>query len=151
MKRGIILSVLLMLLVVVTGCGNKQKTMTCTRKGTVTDGTTFNYKYVVKYTGDYVDEINITEEVVSDNDTYLKTLETAVETMYAPYKDIKYHDYDINIKGNTLTSHRNINYKKVDTDKLIEADSTNSTLIKDGKVKLDDVKSIYKQLQLECK
>ena len=152
MKRGIILSVLLMLLVVVTGCGSKSNTLTCTRQGTVTEGTTYDYKYVVKYSGDYVDEINITEQIKSNNPEYLKTLKTAVESIYAPYDGIEYHNYDVEIKGDRLISHRDINYKKIDTDKLIEADSSNSSLIKNGKVKLADVKKIYQNdLNLECK
>jgi len=150
MKRGIFLSLLLVLMLTVTGCGSKSKTMTCTRTGTITKGTTFDYKYVVKYSGDYVDEINITEKVESDNSTYLETLKDTVEAIYAPYDGIKYHEYDVKIDGDKLISHRNINYKKIDTDKLIEADSTNKALIKDGKVKLSDVKDIYKALEFKC-
>ena len=152
MKRGLLLSLVLVGLLAITGCGgSKSKTMTCTRTGTVTEGTTFDYKYVVEYSGDYVDEIHITEKIVSDNSEYLETLKTAVEAIYAPYDGIKYHDYDVNIKGDTLVSHRNIDYKNIDTDKLIKADESNKTLIKDGKVKVSDVKEIYKGLSLECK
>jgi hypothetical protein len=41
--------------------------------------------------------------------------------------------------------------EKIDTKKLIEIDSANSQLIKDGKVKISDVKSLYEQLGATCK
>lgn len=153
MKRGVYLSLLfIMVLVLATGCGQKQKTMTCTRKGTITTGTTFDYNYKVTYTGKYVDELNIIETVKSDSSEYLETLKETVEAIYEPYDGIKYHTWDVSVKGDTLTSHRNIDYSKIDTDKLIEIDSANAQLIKDGKVSIDTVKSLYEsQLGLTCK
>lgn len=154
MKKNILITSLLLILcvTVTTGCGTeKQKTLNCTREGKLAVGTTFNYDYTVKYTGKYIDEINITEEITSDNKEYLETVKTSVENMYEPFKDIKYHSSDVSIKGNTLTSHRNIDYKHIDMDEMLEIDSAFASIIKDGKIALDDVKTVYSALGLTCK
>ena len=72
------------------------------------------------------------------------------EKLEAKYKDVKYYDYDIQVKNGVLTSTVDINYAKIDTDKLIEIDSANGTLIKDGKIKLEDLKSAYETIGASC-
>ncbi len=150
MKRGLILSLILVLMIMVVGCGKKQKTMICSISGTNAEGREYSNEYVIKYTGDYVDELKITEKIKSDNQTYLNTLKKAVETEAKPFKDIKYYDYDVEIKGNEIIAHRTVNYKKIDTDALIKASSANKALIKDGKVKLDDIKKLYESYNFKC-
>ena len=153
MKKGLFISLLAILIVVVTGCGAKEssKTLTCTMQGTVIEGTTINSTYKVTYTGDYVDLVESTETVKSDNETVLNTYKSTVEAMYSPYKDVKYYDYNIEVKDNTLTSTTKINYAKIDTKKMIEINSANSTMIKDGKVAVDTIKAVYEQMGATCK
>ena len=154
MKKNILATTLLFILCVImaTGCGTeKQKTLNCTRSGKIAANTTFNYDYEVKYTGKYVDEINITEEITSDSEEYLENVKEKVEEIYEPFKNIEYHSYDVSIEGNKLISHRNIDYKHIDIDKMLEIDSAFANVIKDGKIALNDVKEIYSQLGLTCK
>ena len=153
MKKVILGSVLVMLLVVTTGCGNteKQKSMSCSRTGTIASGTTFEYNYKVDYTGKYVDVINIEEKLVSDNSEYLETVKESVEEMYSKFDGIKYHGYDVEVTNSELISHRYIDYKHIDTDKMLEVDSAFAAIIKDGKVAVSDVKAVYEQLGLTCK
>ena len=40
---------------------------------------------------------------------------------------------------------------KVDTDKLIEVDSDNGGIIKNGKVNIDDLREMYEQNGCNCK
>lgn len=107
-------------------------------------------QYEVLYTGKYVDVVKSTEKVTSDNKKVLETYRTKVEEQYKPYKDIEHYNYNVSIDGNVLTSTTNIDYTKIDTAKMIEVDSANGALIKDGKVKLDDVKSLYSQMGITC-
>ena len=44
-----------------------------------------------------------------------------------------------------------INYSKIDTNKLIEIDKANSQIITDGKIKVSSVKSLYEKLGATCK
>lgn len=156
MKKGLLISLILVLLVVVTGCGNKKekssdKTFTCTMNGTVVEGTEIKSTYKVSYTGDYVDLVEGKEVVTSDNDEMLKAYKTTVEAMYSPYKDLKYYDYKVELKDKTLTSTTKINYAKLDTNKMIEINSANSTMIKDGKVAVSDIRKVYEDMGATCK
>lgn len=143
---GIIACLSLMLL---TGCGATQKTMKCSRTMNQS-GASMDLQYEVLYTGEYVDVVKSTEKVTSDNQELLETYRATVEAQYEPYKNIEHYDYNVSIDGNVLTSKTNIDYTKIDTSKMIEVDSANGTLIQDGKVKLDTVRSLYKQMGITC-
>lgn len=148
-----ILFVFLLGITFLTGCGNKEvqeKTMICTRNATIAEDTTLNVEYTVTYQGDYVKKIYSNEKTSSDNTEYLNQMKTMVENTYAPYKDLEYYDYNIQIEGDTLTSQLTIDYDKIDTDKMIEIDSANATLIKDGKVKVEDIKAQYNNIGAIC-
>lgn len=125
------------------------KTMTCTR---TTNQSNFSadFNYEVNYKGSYVTFVRSTEKITSDDESVLEQYKTAVENIYSPYKDIEYYDYDVTIDGNTLTSLAEINYEKIDTDKMIEVDSANAQIIKDGKVKLSDIKQVYESVGAIC-
>lgn len=151
MKKKILWSVLLVAILLVTGCGSESsKTMTCTRTATVSSGVNMDLKYQVTYKGDFVQLVETEEKITSENQTHLETYKTTVENLYAPYKDIEHYNYDVKINGNTLTSTTKIDYEKIDTAKLIEIDSANETLIKDGKIKLADIKSVYEGIGATC-
>lgn len=147
MKKIIVVVCLAALLV--TGCGKEQKSMKCSRTMNQ-NGATLDLQYEVLYTGDFVDVVKSTEKVTSDNKELLETYKETVEEQYKTYKDVEHYDYNVNIDGNVLTSTTNIDYTKIDTGKMIEIDSANSQLIKDGKVKLDTVKSLYQQMGITC-
>lgn len=152
MKKRFLLVALLAMVLVVTGCGNKEETkvLTCSRSATVTEGVKMELSYKATYKGDYVEVIETEEKIISDNTSILDTYKTAVEKMYAPYKDIEHYNSSVKVDGNTLISTTKINYAKIDTDKLIEIDSANKSLIKDGKIKIEDVRSMYETVGAIC-
>lgn len=139
------------LLLLSTGCTNKNNnSMTCTRIMNQNNIKT-NLKYYVEYNDGYVSKVKSVETVESDNSNILNTYKSQIESLYSPYKDIDYYKYNVEIKDNKLISTVNINYEKVDTDKLIEIDSSNGQLIKNGKIKVDDIKNVYEKLGATCK
>ena len=146
----IILGVFILLLV--TGCGNNNsiESMTCTRTMNQ-NGIKTSLKYNIKYKEDYVTRVKIVETVETTDSDILNTYKEQIESLYSPYKDIEYYDYNVAITDNKLTSTVDINYEKVDTDKLLEIDSANEQLIKNGKINIDDIKSIYESLGATCK
>ena len=148
-SRGV-LGVIMLLLV--TGCGNDKDmlSMTCTR-AMDQNGIKTSLKYNVKYKDKYVSRIKMTETIETDSTDILNTYKEQLESLYDPYKEVKYYDYNVNINGNKLTSTTDINYEKVDTDKLIEIDASNGQIIKDGKIRVDDIKSVYESLGATCK
>ena len=146
----VVLGVFILLLV--TGCGNNNsmESMTCTRTMNQS-GIKTSLKYNVKYKGDYVSRIKTVETVETDSSDILNTYKEQIESLYSPYKDVEYYDYNVDVTDNKLTSTVDINYEKVDTDKLLEIDSANGQLIKDGKISVDNIKSVYESLGATCK
>lgn len=145
-------------LLIATGCGKEEeqkeleaKVLTCAGTKTVQKGVEMDLNYKVTYKGDYVTLVETNETVTSDNKKVLETFKKQVEDLYTPYKDVEHYEYDVKIDGKKLVSTTNINYEKVDTNKLIEIDENNKALIKDGKIKLDDIKATYELLGVECK
>lgn len=107
--------------------------------------------YEVTYHGEYVKTVN-TKEVMTSTDT--KTLEaykTQLEDIYKDFDGIDHYKYHFEIEGNTLTSTVSIDYEKVDTDKILAVDDSTDQLIKNGKVKLEDIKKVYEDVGATCK
>lgn len=150
-KKGLLL-VGLAVVLLSTGCGKEEtKTMTCTRTGTITEGVNIDLNYKVTYTGKYVDLVETEEKLTSEDQDYLKTYKETVEKMYAPYKDVEHYDADITLEKGVLSSKTKIDYSKIDTNKMIEIDSANGALIKDGKIAVEDLKATYESLGTTCK
>ena len=146
MKKLKYLVVLLLGIVVITGCesNDKEKTMVCTR--TINqDSISMDLKYTVTYKGEYVQQIESVEKVKTSDPTTLTTFKDTIEATYKPYLDIKYYDFNVTVEDDTLTSTVKIDYSKIDTKKLVEIDSANSQLFTDdGKAKLETIKATYK-------
>ncbi len=152
-KRYLLLVVIIPIIFLVTGCTslkNIEKSMTCSRSMNQNDMRT-NLNYKVFYKNNYVTRVKSEESIETSSTSTLNTYKEQIEKIYSPYKDIKFYQYNVTINGNKLVSTVDINYEKIDTKKLIEIDSANSQLIKNGKVKLSDVRSLYEQLGATCK
>lgn len=150
-RKYLFLAVTMLVVFLVTGCSySKEKTMTCTRTMNQS-GMKTNLNYKVTYSGDYVNRVQSEESIETSDTTTLNAYKEQIENTYKPYKGIKYYNYNVTVDGNKLVSTADINYAKIDTDKLIEIDSANSQLINDGKVKLSSIKSLYEQLGATCK
>lgn len=132
-----------------TGCNSEEKTMTCTRSVN-RNSISMDMKYTVKYSGKNVTKIDTVEKVVSDDKSTLDFYKSKLDESYEDYKDIKYYENEISVDGNTLTSTTSIDYSKIDTDKLIQIDSSNKKLIEDGKINIDTIKSYYESLGITC-
>ncbi len=150
MKKLKLLLVVLLALVV-TGCGNSdaEKTMTCTRTLNQ-DNLKMDLKYTVVYQGNYVKQVTSVETITTDDEEVLNTYKTSVEKVYAPYQDLEYYDTNVSVEGNTMTSTVNINYEKLDVDKLIEIDSANGQLFSDGKITISTMENLYNQVGATC-
>ena len=147
-KIGIILFASLLLVV---GCTSKESgTLTCTR--TAKQGNievSLNYK--IAYTGEYVNTIETTEIVKSEDQNTLNLYKTQLENVYDPYKSIDYYENEVTIEGDTLTSKTKIDYEHINVDDLIEIDSANEQILKDGKARVSDFRSMYESIGASCK
>lgn len=127
----------------------KEEVMICTRTAKQSE-TNLDFKYQVTYSDGYVKRVLSTEKITSSDKNLLQTYKNSVEELYEPYNSLDYYDTKVTIDGNTLTSIAEIDYEKIDTDKLIEIDSANASFIKDGKIKLEDIKAVYTQYGAIC-
>ncbi len=151
-RKYLFLAVIISVMFLVTGCSSnsEEKTMTCSRTMDQNEMKT-SLSYKISYKGDYVTRVKSEESIETSDTSTLDTYKEQIEKIYSPYKDVKYYQYNVTIDGNKLISTVDINYEKIDTDKLIKIDSANSQLINDGKVKVSSVKSLYEQLGATCK
>lgn len=148
--KKILVAIMIMGTVLFTGCGKEEeKVMKCSR--TINQASIkMNLLYDVTYKGDYVTKVESTEEITTNDESTLELYKTQIENTVSMFKDIEYYDHEINIDGNTLKSTITIDYEKIDTDELIELDSSMKQLIKDGKVAVEDIESLYNQLGITC-
>lgn len=156
-KRYLFLAIVMVGVFLITGCSSKGKdivnngnVMTCTRSVNK-NGMKTSLNYKVYYEGDDVTRIKSEESIQMENNKSLKGYKEQIEKVYEPYKNVKFYNYNIAIRGNKLISKVDINYSKIDTNKLIEIDKANSQIITDGKIKVSSVKSLYEKLGATCK
>lgn len=156
-KRYLFLAIVMVGVFLITGCSSKSKdivnsgnVMTCTRSVNK-NGMKTSLNYKVYYDGDDVTRIKSEESIQMENNKSLKGYKEQIEKVYEPYKNVKFYNYNIAIRGNKLISKVDINYSKIDTNKLIEIDKANSQIITDGKIKVSSVKNLYEKLGATCK
>lgn len=128
---------------------NDVKTMKC-HVSKNQSGAEFDLSYFADYEGNYVTNIRSDEKITSDDSSALETYKKSIEQSYAPFDDIEYYDYSIEIDGNTLISTTDINYSKIDTAKVIEIDPSSSSLIKNGKININTLKRAYESMGATC-
>lgn len=144
--------VILALLVLTTGCTAPETgTMTCTMSSYPAEGITLKSTYEADYKNKIVTYLKTVEQVIVEDESTLDQFEESIKELYQNYDGIDYYNNEITRKDNVLTSTTKINYQKVDTDKLIEADNNNANMIKDGKVNIDDLKELYQNNGCNCK
>ena len=153
MKKKVVISSIVMIITIFccTACNPETGTMTCTMSSYPTDGITLRSTYTAEYKNNIVRTLETTEQVTAEDKDNLEVYEERIQELYQGYQGIDYYQNKTEIKGNTLTSTTNINYEKVDTDKLIEVDSDNGGIIKNGKVNIDDLREMYEQNGCNCK
>ena len=154
-KFGVILFILLL---VATGCASnnnetkiekKEGVINCTLDNTE-NGLTIKSNYEAKYKNGYVTNINSEEIITSENSAALEALEKQIVGMYSVYDDVVGYNYSTNLTGNTLTSKVDADYLVIDTEEMLTITPAMSEYIKDGKIKIEDIKDVYIALGAIC-
>lgn len=113
-------------------------------------GAEFDLNYFADYKGSYVMNIRSDERITTDDDNVLATYKKKVEETYAPFDAVEYYNYNVEIDGNTLVSTTDIDYSKIDVDKVIKIDPSSSSLIKNGKININTLKKTYETIGATC-
>lgn len=108
-------------------------------------------EYKIYYDDMYVSKLISKEEVTCNDDDILIEYRDKLKENYSLYNDVKYYNNSVRLKNNTLISITEINYKKIDTKKLISIDSSNRRLIKNDKIYIKDIYKEFKNSGAKCK
>lgn len=154
-KKLLILGIIA--LVLITGCGQKEKDttkkmdkMVCTRTSNMND-LEMDFNYQVYYEGNNVNKVQTTEKIISDDTTVLGEYKQQIEALYSNFDNIENYNYNVVIEGDTLTSTTDINYEKIDINELLKIDSSISQLLNDdNKIDLDKITEVYEQIGATC-
>ena len=133
---------------ILTGCG-KKSVLYCSADVEM-DEYSVSVSYQIEHDGKYVSRLKSTEKVTSDYDYVLDSFKEMIDEDQGIYKDLKYYKSSVSVSNGVLTSTVDINYKKINTTKMINLDSSNENLIKNGKVSIDDIKLYYEELGTTC-
>lgn len=125
------------------------KTMKCHASKTQS-GAEFDLSYFADYEGSYVTNIRSNERITSDDSTALEMYKKSIEQNYAPFDEVEYYNYSVKIDGDTLISTTDIDYSKIDTNKVIAIDPSSSSLIKNGKININNLKKAYESIGATC-
>ena len=156
MKKLSFVFIIIMSLFIITGCESKEEVdvsnMThqlCERAGSIDNGEV-ELKYDIYFTGDKLNMIKSFEKVISDDSSILDTYEESYKKIHSAYVGLSYYDTDVVRDDNSVTSTMNINYDKVDIDKLIEIEGEEDNIFEDGEAKVKKWKALAKKFGTKC-
>lgn len=107
--------------------------------------------YIVKFKDKVVENLTTKETMQLNDDESLEKYKTYFELLYSKYYGLNYYDNKVVLENKKLISTTNINYKKIDKDKLISIDSNNKSLFTNDNVRLITLKKIYENNGAKCK
>ena len=145
MKKVLILLTLLLL----TGCGNKEMKCTVT---TIGDKYTYEATYKIEYKGKYVEKITKNEKYsTNDKDkyNYLRNYrELELDHMDATYGG---YSYKMKFDKHTIDIKTTINAKKLNADKLVDDNLISKYYVEKNKLLVSGLKKYYESKNATCK
>ena len=176
LKRNKIIIILFVLCFLLVGCGKKDVdivntsnkkgklsdnpssninvngsgTLEFVRSANVSEGIDASFRIVVTYKNGNMKVLHSIDTIKSDNQDTLTEYENAYKKISEQYKDIKYYDTTVTRDDNSVIFDLNINYEKVDIDKIIELEGDDAKMFKDGKAKLKAWLTYAKKFGTTC-
>lgn len=150
---------------VLTGCGSDSnnekeaddnsvaKKVTCTLSSSdAENGYSLDSTYIINYKDNYVESVNTTETVTSENEQILSYFE---ETLNASYEQANetYGGYTFTVKNEDgkVVSQVTIDYTKMNLEQFIEDQPTIKDYTENNKITVSGLKSMYTQMGATCK
>ena len=141
------------MLFLLTGCGEVEQQVKHCEMSTkdVVSGYELQSDYTIYYTGDYVDKVETVETVTSDSSEILDYMEEYLSTTYDSMNNAYGgYVYDVTKEDNKIVSKVEINYNKMDLEQFVTDQPALKNYVKDGKMLLDGVVSIYESNGSTC-
>lgn len=179
MKKILKSSLLIIMLLLITGCGknngveivNMEGTtsntsenpmyninvkgsgdLECTRAANAYKGLTASFNYGVTYKNGIITNIHSIEKVKGDDTSALDEYEEAYKTIKDKYKDVKYYDITVTRDSNSVIFDSNIDYTKVNMNKILKIEGNENDIYNsDNKLELKKWYSFVKKMGTTCK
>ena len=149
MKKIIVVTLTFFIAIIMTaGCSNEKK-LVCHRTMS-SDNDIVTATYNVWYKGDIVTKIKSVESLASTNKETLDDYQSKMTTLYSPYLGIDYYNYNIVREEKKVTVTLDVNYDKVNIEKLLAVDPNNDSFFHDGKVYLNTLLDLYDNVGVIC-
>ena len=154
MKKILKVGVIVIVTFFLYGCGKSgsknKKVITCSQGGTTQTGAIVDYNYKITAGNDIVKLVQTEEHITFTDISLLENYKKRVENVYSQYDDIKYYDYNLEIRDNTLIITVHIDYDKIDMNEMEKINPAITSYIKNGALNVDDLVSIYQSLGNTC-
>lgn len=143
---------LIPLLVFLTGCNTKTGSINCTLSARdVVNGYGLESNYKINYTGKYVDSANTYEVVTSNIDSIIDNFEKTLNASYSAVANAYGgYTYEIIKEEGKIISVVDIDYKKMNLEQYVEDQPTLKSYVKDGKLLVEGLKSLYESMGATC-
>lgn len=164
MKKSRIIICLLVLSLIVGGCGSNNKVISngktvdtskmvhehCVRGATAGEGIDVSLSYDLYYTGDILNIVSSEEKVISTNQDSLTLYEDAYRKINENYVGIEYYDMDLTRGDDYVSSVVTINYDKVDIPLLISIEGEENNVFENGQAKVSKWKELADKVGTKC-
>lgn len=139
-------------MIILTGCVQEPitKKTECTIDNEV-DGIKVDGTYELTYTEGYIDTVKFIEKYTVSDEYLIESVENTFDNLYKNLGELKYYDYERITEGLTVTSTVNIDYNRINIDKLIELNKDLKNIIKDDKIEATVLINSYKSNGATCK
>jgi len=155
MKKIIKNSILIIIILLLTACGNKENveivnmdgttsnrsdnplyninvkgsgSLTCTRSATAYNGLNASFNYAINYENGIITSMHSIEKVQGDDKKALDEYEDAYNKIKEKYANIDYYDIVITRDESSVIYDSNIDYSKVDMDKILKLEGNQNDI-----------------------
>ncbi|MBR6690369.1 MAG: DUF1307 domain-containing protein [Bacilli bacterium] len=148
------LGILVIALILLTGCGEKETIKICksTNEDTI-NGYRLDAEYKIYSKGDIVEKVEIKEVVISESQELLDYFEAYLQNTYSSINEA-FGGYENKVTKENLkvTSNTTINYNEMDIAKFVKENKESKNFINnDNKVLLESLINSYEKLGAICK
>ena len=172
MKKIVSLFIILILSLLITGCGNEEEVektpvvnkdsilnhidkvgsgkLKCSREAYASTGVDVDLTNEIEYKEGYITLLHSVDKITSDNQESLDLYEDAYKKIAKNYEGLKYYDITISRTSNSVINDVVINYEKIDTKKLLDIEGEEDNVIVNGKVLLETWVGFAEKFGIVC-
>lgn len=153
MKKISITIILVLILILSVGCEKKDKDLkviNCKIDSVPADSIKVKRTYKIYYKKKLVKRTESEDIITSDDKDLIKKYSTAYQSLANRYQDINDYDFTVKTKKDKVIVRINIDYDKVDVDKILEIEGKDDNIFTGKKVYLDKLLKWTEEHGITC-